>query len=70
MSFVRYEPFTEADAYFADDRRPLGYCAECGYAVYEEEACLTEEDTPLLIERKYFHDRCVMTFAREHWAIR
>ena len=67
--FVRYEPHTEADAYFADNRKPLGFCAECGYEVYKADECLSDDDAPMMIERMYFHEKCVDAYARSHWRI-
>lgn len=67
--FDRSEPYAEADAYFADNRKPLGYCAECGYEVYKADECFSDDDAPMMIERSYFHERCVMAYARSHWKL-
>ena len=63
------DPVADAETYFADNRRPLGYCAECGYDVYKHDKCTYEEDKPMMIERKWFHEKCVMPFARSHWSV-
>lgn len=68
-TYVRYEPHTEADAYFADYRKPVGYCAECGYEVYKADECKSDDEAPTFIERMWFHDKCVMTYAQNHWRI-
>lgn len=52
-----------------DDRIPIGKCEECGENVYRAEERNFEDDYPYKIENLYFHEHCVMSYARFNWAI-
>ena len=69
MMYMFQDPIADANAYYADERTPIGCCEGCGHDVFKADECSFEDDKPMLIERLYFHERCVMPYARNHWSL-
>lgn len=52
-----------------DKRKPIGICEECGEEVYENDDISFEDDAPFTIENMWFHERCIMQYARSNWRV-
>lgn len=71
MSVQRWtdDPVFDAEVASIDTRKKIGICEECGHEVYAKDDCFFEDDTPYLIERSYFHEGCIMDYAKKNWKL-
>ena len=49
--------------------KELGKCKNCGEMVYRADFISFEDDYPYEIEGYYFHERCIMEYAKRNWSI-
>jgi len=69
------DPVYDAERYYSDlediaRSHEVGTCDECGMPVYDEDYAEFEEDKGYRIDGCILHERCIVSYARDNWAIR